>query len=262
MKSRSVLVAIVVMCTAVLALLSFSSSVNAAPDIPWARWFIELEFVNNKPVATMTVEVGRDTPQGQRTVDIQETYELICTETGTLNITHNVAEFDGHSYLTCEMPIFQDLVGTLTEGKLKIDSTCTCKLANGEADFAFSGSSGNPFFYMEGLQFAAPKPPIGPNAQYALTVDGVTAVSELFTPNKQIQQGGGEFVQSGKGYEIRFQVDGTALASSPASIVGQLEVPTNQNQFYIGFNPDSGEILQGSLAYLFVDPGCVGHGGI
>ncbi|MBK8900705.1 MAG: hypothetical protein IPM53_05975 [Anaerolineaceae bacterium] len=262
MKSRSVLVAIFVMCTAVLTLLPFSQPASAAPDEPWARWFIELEFVNNKPAATMTVEIGHDTRLGQRVVEIQETYELACRETGTLNITNNVAEFDGNSYLTCEMPVFQDLVGTLTSGKLKIDRTCECKLANGQAHFAFSASSENPFFYLEGLQFAAPNPPTGPNVQYALTVAGVTAVSEVFAPTKQIQQGGGEFVQSGPGYEIRFQVNGTVLGGSPSSISGQLEVPTDQNQFYIGFNPDSGEILQGRLEYLFIDPGCVGHGGI
>lgn len=262
MKSRSVLVAIVVMCTAVLAIFPFSQPVNAAPDTPWARWFIELEFVNNQPLATMTVEIGRDTWRGQRVVDIQKSYELICQESGTIPISNNVAEFDGKSYLTCEMPVFQDLVATLTDGKLKIDRTCECKLANGEANFAFAASSENPFFYMEGLQFAAPKPPAGPNAQYAMTVEGVTAVSEVFSPNQQIQQGGGEFVQNGNGYEVRFQVDGTGLASLPGSIAGRLEVPTDQNQFYIGFNPDSGERLQGKLSYLFVDPGCVGHGGI
>lgn len=262
MKSRSVLVAFFVMCTAVLALFPLSHPAVAAPAELWARWFIEVEFANNQPVTTMTVEIGHNDRQGQPVVDLQETYDVLCQETGHLKINQNVAEFDGSSYLTCDMPVFQDIVAELTEGKLKIDSTCACKQADGQAHFAFSDPSENPFFYMEGLQFAAPKPPVGPIAQYAMTVDGVTAVSETFVPTKQIQQGGGTFSLNGQEYQIQFELDGASLASTPETFAGKLAVPTNQRHFFIGFNPDSGEILQGSLEYLFIDPGCVGHGGI
>ena len=262
MKSRSVLVAFFVLCMAVLALFPLSQPVAAAPYEPWARWFIEVAFANNKPVATMTVEIGHDNRLGLHIVDLQKTYELSCQETGSLNVTNNVAVFDGNSYLTCEMPVFQDLVAELTEGKLKIDSTCDCKQANGEVDFAFGDPSENPFFYMEGLQFAGPKLPVGPDAHYSMTVDGVTAVSEVFMPNKQLQHGVSEFLQNGKQYQMLFELDGTSLGSSPTAYSGLLKVPTDQKQFFIGFNPDTGEILQGTLSYLFIDPGCVGHGGI
>lgn len=262
MKNRSVLVAMFVICTAVLALFPFPPTAAAAPSEQWARWYIELAFNNNKPETTMTIEIGHLNRFGNPILDMSETYDVSCYENGSLNIVNNVAEFDGHSYLACEMPVFQDKVSDLTEGKLEVGNECACKIANGSANFNFAGASENPFFYMKGLQFSAPTQANGQVARYQLTVADSTAESETFLPNKQLQWGVGEFSQSGKGYLPAFQVDGAVLGSSPQYIAGHLAVPTNQNEFFIGFNPDTGDTLQGQLNYLFVDPGCVGHGGI
>lgn len=262
MKHRSVLVLFFMFCTAVFTLFTHSTPAHAAPGDQWARWFVELTFANNKPTVTMTVEIGHETRQGTQQVDIRERYPVDCQEHGALNISATVAEFDGQSYLTCEMPNFQEAVAKLTQGKLEINDSCSCKLANGLANFSFDSNSANPLFYMPKLQFSAPAHANGSLAQYKLVVNGVAAESEPFLINNKLQLGSGSFVQNGAGYIPEFYVDGTVLSSNPPYISGLLALPTNQTKFYIGYNPDSGESLQGKLSYLFIDPGCVGHGGI
>lgn len=262
MKSRTVLVMFFVLCTAVFSLFSAPLTAQAAPGDLWARWFVEVAFENNKPNAKMTVEIGHETRSGQPVIDISKTYPLNCQEHGSLHIVDNVAEFDGNSFLSCEMPNFQELVYKLTEGKLVIDESCTCKLADGLANVDFDSPSQNPLFYTPSLQFSAPTNSFGNAVQYELNVGGAVAISEEFSNTGKMQFGGGAFIKNGNGYAPEFQVDGLSLASSPPYIAGLVKVPTNEKEFIVGHNPDTGEFLYGKLDYLYLDPGCVGHGGI
>lgn len=262
MKSRTVLALFFVLCTAVFALFSASGTAQAAAGDQWARWFIEVAFDNNEPVAKMTVEIGHETRTGTLVVDISETYALECQENGSLNISGKVAEFDGSTYLECEMPDFQEIVLKQTGGRMKLPDACTCKQADGVADFDFDGPSQNPLFYTPNLQFSAPTNATGSAVQYELNISGAVAVSEQFMNTGQMQFGGGAFVKSGNGYAPEFHVDALQLASTPPYLAGLLELPTNETKFFVGFNPDTGEFLQGKLGYLYMDPGCVGHGGI
>ena len=262
MRNRSVLVAFLIICTGVFALLTIPTTVIAAPGDQWARWFVEASFDNNQPVVEMTIEIGYEDRSGNLIVGISETFSVACQENGKLHISNNAAKFDGSSYLICDMPNFQEKVLELTNGQLQISDECDCKEANGEVGFNFSKTSENPLFYLPDLQFSAPMNAIATLAQYRLTVRGNTAESEPFPTNYQMQWGGAAFEQSGSGYLTLFHVDGVALGSSPPYIPGILTLPTNPTEFFIGYNPDTGEALQGQLEYLIVDPGCVGHGGI
>lgn len=262
MKSRIVLVMFFVLCTAVFSLLSAPLTAQAATGDQWARWFIEVAFENDEPIAKMTVEIGHEARSGQLEIDISKTYSLICQDNGSLHIAGTVAEFDGSAYLTCEMPDFQRIVSKLTDGKLEIADTCTCKLADGLANVDFDSPAQNPLFYTPSLQFSAPTNAYGNAVQYELNVGGKVAVSEAFMNTGQMQFGGGAFVKNGNGYAPEFHVNGLDLASDPPYIAGLVKVPTNEKEFIIGFNPDTGEFLQGKLSYLYMDPGCVGHGGI
>lgn len=263
MKSRYVLAMFFVLCTAVFSLLSAPLTAQAAPGDQWARWFVEVVFDDTQPLARMTIEVGHETRFGNLQIDISETYPLECEENGSLHISGNVASFDGSGYLECEMPNFQEKVYSLSGGEVEIADSCICKRADGLVNFTFdSAVSQNPFFYMPDLQFSAPTNAYGSMIQYQLLVSGEIAESEPFMNTGQMQFGGGAFVQSGNGYAPEFEVGGLELGSNPEYIPVTLEVPTNQTKFFIGFNPDTGEFLQGKLGYLYMDPGCVGHGGI
>ena len=262
MKSRTVLVMFFVLCTAVFSLFSAPLTAQAAPSDQWARWFIEVAFENDKPNVKMTVEIGHETRSGQPIIDISETYPINCQDHGSLRIAGSVAAFDGKSFLACEMPNFQELVHKLTEGKLIIEDTCTCKLADGLANVDFDSPSENPLFYMPSLQFSAPTGAYGNVVQYELNVAGAVAISEEFTNTGKMQFGGGAFIKNGNGYAPEFEVDGLSLASNPPYITGLVKVPTNEKEFFVGFNPDTGEYLNGMMDYLYLDPGCVGHGGI
>lgn len=262
MKSRTVLVMFFVLCTAVFLLLSAPSTAQAVTGNQFARWVIQVGFDNNQPVAKMTVEIGHETHLGILVVDISESYKVECQEYGSLNIVGNVAEFDGGSYLECKMPNFQEIVYELTNGSMVIADFCTCKQADGAAGFDFDNPSDNPLFYTPSLQFSAPTDTNGNGVQYELSVNGATAVSESFTNIGQMQFGGGGFVKNGNGYAPEFHVDNFELASHPPYLAGLVEVPTNETTFFVGFNPDTGQFLQGKLGYLYIDPGCVGHGGI
>jgi hypothetical protein len=262
MKSRTVLVAFFVVCTAVFTQFTFPHTAAAAPGAQWARWFIEVAFANKQPLVQMTIEIGHENRWGSRVVDIVETHLADCQVNGSLEIVDGTGSFDGNTYLFCEMPNFQERVDKLTGGQFEIGENCECKLANGEVDFTFTAPSGNPLFYMPELQFSAPAQVNGTMANYQLFVNGATAESEPFLTNGQMQWGGGAFIQGSAGYSPTFHLELIALGSSPQFIPGILKLPTNETYFFIGFNPDTNEFLQGKLRHLFVDPGCVGHGGI
>lgn len=261
MKSRSVLVLFFVLCTAVFGLFPWSTTAQAAPGTLEARWFVEMSFPNDKPVATMTIEIYYESRSGTPILYTSDVFPISCLEVGSVEIANNIAIFDGHGYFECTMPSFQEKVTDLTRGELQVPDACTCKLAYGVADFMFSTTAGNPIFTMPELQFSAPVQPYGV-ANYQLMVNGAVAESETFLPNSKLQSGLGQIQQQGGGYAPEFSVDGANLGSNPAFIGGKLEMPTNQTTFYVGFNPDNGDVLVGKLSGFVMDPGCVGHGGI
>ncbi|MBK7896383.1 MAG: hypothetical protein WAS33_04650 [Candidatus Promineifilaceae bacterium] len=261
MKSRSVLVLLFVLGTAVFGLLSWPTTAQAAPTKLEARWFIEMAFPNDQPVANMTIEIYRESRSGAPVLYLSQVYPVTCQQVGSVEISNNIAIFDGSGYFECSMPNFQDKVAALTRGELKVPDSCTCKLAYGVADLMFSQTSGNPIFAMPELQFSAPVQSASV-ANYQLMVNGAIAESETFSPNGNIQNGMGQLQQQGTGYLPEFSVDGVNLGSHPAFIGGQLKVPTNQTTFYVGYNPDNGDVLVGKLFSFLMDPGCVGHGGI
>lgn len=262
MNNRNVLVALFIFCTGLLTLLTFPLTTIAAPGDQWARWTIHVAFANNQPDVEMLIEIGHEGRSGSQIIDISETFTLDCQDHGSLEITNNAAKFDGNSYLQCEMPNFQEKVAELTGGELLIGDECNCKQANGEADFTFSTNSENPFFYLPDLQFSAPTNASGLLAQYRLMVSGQVAESEPFATAMFSQEGGGEFLFNGSGYNTEFHVNGLGLGSSPSFIAGTLAMPTSPTEFFIGYNADTGSTLQGELRTLTIDPGCVGHGGI
>ena len=264
MQARSVLVAFLVVCTAIVTLFSSPKNAAAQPVQYWGRWFTEIKFEESNVVGTMTIEIGYETHSGRLHPHIIEPYPIDCQEIGTVNIFEDVAEFDGSGYLYCTMPDFQQMVAKLTGGDFEIGDACDCKLADTKVDFSFSASSGNALFYMPELQFSAPYQagPYFPQAYYELYVNGELAESEHFLPSKSITEGRGAFVATSGGYEPEFSYGLLELASTPASIQGNLKIPTNQTEFLIGFNPNTGADLIGQLRYLYVDPGCGAHGGI
>lgn len=262
MKSRSVLVLFFVLCTAVFGLFSWPTTAQAAPAKLEARWFVEMAFPNDQPVANMTIEIYRESRSGIPVLYLSQVYPVKCQQVGSVEISNEIAIFDGNGYFECSMPNFRDEVSALTHGELKVPDSCTCKLAYGVADFMFSKTSDNPIFAMPELQFSAPVQSAGV-ANYQLMVNGAIAESETFSPSSHIQNGMGQLQQQGVvGYLPSFSVDGANLGSHPAFISGQLKIPTDQTTFYVGFNPDSGDFLVGKLFSFMMDPGCVGHGGI
>jgi hypothetical protein len=261
MTIRSVLGLFFVLFTAVFGFLAQPTAIQAAPGDLEARWFVEMAFPNDQLVSNMTIEIYYKSRSGVPTVYLSEVYPISCQEIGSVEISNEIAVFDGNGYFECTMPSFQDKVWDLTGGKLELPSSCTCKLAYGIADLMVSATAGNPIFAMPELQFSAPVQPFG-SAQYQLIVNGTTTVSEAFWPSHKLQTGIGQLQQQGSGYAPNFSVDGFGLGSTPAFVGGQLEVPTDQTTFYVGFNPDNGDILIGKLGGFILDPGCVGHGGI
>lgn len=261
MKRRSVLVLFFVLFTAVFGFFTRPTITQAAPGNLEARWFVEMSFPNDQLVANMTVEIYYESRTGVPIIYLSEVYPINCQENGSVEISNEIAVFDGNGYFECTMPNFQEKVSDLTRGELEVPDSCTCKLAYGVADLMFSAPAGNPIFAMPELQFSAPVHPFGA-AQYQLMVNGTTVESEVFWPTSKIQSGMGQIQQYGGGYLPNFSVDGFSLGSTPAFVGGQLEVPTNQTSFYVGFNPDNGEVLIGKLGGFMMDPGCVGHGGI
>ena len=264
MQARSVLVAFFIVCTAIVTLFVFPQSTAAQTEPIWARWFIEVEFEDSKMLAQMTVEIGHEDRSGNPVIDESIVNNIHCQEYGSVPIFGDVAEFDGSSYFHCTIPSFQDQVYELTGGKITLEDSCTCKVADTLVDFSFSSTSDNALFYMPELQFSAPYQagPYFDKANYQLYVNGELAVSEEFTPSKYVSQGSGAFIETAGVYTPKFLYGTLNLGSTPETITTQLEIPTNETEFLIGLNPKTGAGLAGNLRYLYVDPGCIGHGGI
>jgi hypothetical protein len=261
MKKRTVLVLFFVLCTAVFGFLTHPTTTQAAPGDLEARWFVEMAFPNDQLVANMTIEIYYESHSGVPILYLSKVFPVSCQEIGSVEISNENAVFDGNGYFKCTMPSFQGKVSDLTRGELKLSNNCTCKLAYGIADLMFSTTASNPIFAMPELLFSAPVHPFG-LAQYQLSVNGTVAESETFWPNRRIQTGVGQLQQTGGGYVPDFSVDGFGLGGMPAFVGGQLELPTDQTTFFVGFNPDNGDLLIGKLSSFIIDPGCVGHGGI
>ncbi|WP_420643617.1 hypothetical protein [Candidatus Leptofilum sp.] len=261
---RSVLVALayIVVVTVIFALFTFPKSATASLGDQKARWFIEVGIHNNQLIVKRTIEIGYEDRLGNLLVITSETTPISCQEDGQLIIENNKATFDGNTFLICEMPSFQEKVYDLTNGQLVIEDECDFKVANGTAEFIFTKTGENPFFYQPELQFSAPMNAISRMAKYEFVAGGSMAKSEPFMTNQQMQGGGAAFFDNGLGYLTHFHVDGVTLGSNPPFLPGTLTIPTTSTEFFIGINLDTSETLQGILGSLIVDPGCVGHGGI
>ncbi|MEM7113021.1 MAG: hypothetical protein AAF614_11355 [Chloroflexota bacterium] len=252
----------------VLAIMSFVfvQQPVVAQSTYWASWEIEIDFVNNQPNAVIFVEAG--TYVGGQPYMLHSTQQSFpCHVVGSVEMADEQGHFDGNGYLECESPNVVEIVDQMTGGQMgDLAAECECKTPWAQVDLTLNQNPAqtnpqNPIFSRSDLAIAVPLTG-GSDAQVVFTVDGETAVSDIFDPAKK-DSVYADFNQqvATKSYIPSFAVNGASYAPSPAVIQNpSLQTSNEAETFYVGFDPDTGDLLEASIIRLRIDPGCFGFG--
>jgi hypothetical protein len=230
-----------------------------------ANWLLDVDFVNNQPNVTLTVQVWDP-------ADAFESHNeaLTCAVSGGAYIKNARAHFPGLGRIVCDIPSLKQIVLDMTDGKFELEDECYCKAdAFVLADLApkanlTAADLPNPVFYLRDIQFSTPIPANGGLhfVSLLLAVDGWPAASSFFpgllAGNDVLAAFSPDLGEGG--YEPYFSANGSLLASMPAQIDADLAVSNVQRALYIGYAPGLSVSFQGTITSLHIDPGCFGTG--
>lgn len=96
---------------AALALLPGTAAAKEAPEGAWFGWGTKFAVVNGDPTVTFIAYVAVDGTPVQFLAE-QRT-EIACSETGDIDVVNGKAVFDGSSYLTCQLPSWEEATSAI-----------------------------------------------------------------------------------------------------------------------------------------------------
>lgn len=97
----------------------------------WAKWRVELDFVNNQINANWIVTIGEYGLNDEMIITAKSATPIPCTPHGNITINDEEANFDGASYLECAIPSYYAAVVALLDGQPlpfypEFDDYCEC----------------------------------------------------------------------------------------------------------------------------------------
>lgn len=250
----------------VLACLVSAQQALAAQPLYWASWEIEVGFQNDQPNAFISVEAGTYV-HGQPITNYTTQQPFDCHVVGNVVFADEQAHFDGNGYLACDAPDVVQIVKEITGGKIgNLSTACDCKTPWAQAELILNENPTqtnpfNPIFTRSDLALAVPHAG-NSDAKAVFTVAGETAVSNIFDLTGKDTVYSDFTRQTMTSYVPSFLVNGRSTAATPNLIQTQrpLQLSNLAETLYIGFDPSSGQMLEGSLLQLQIDPGCFGFG--
>ena len=255
--------------------LPLSQAMAAEEYIYESNWAVTVDFVNNRPNATLLVEVWQyEADSLTLFAQMSSSHVLECKSSDSVSFKDNVASFSGDDGIYCELPDMQLIVEQMTNGDYKLPEACSCKtgaIVQTTAELAPNSSKQNwqnPVATLNSIAFAAPIPAkSGLRTRLQMMVDGETAVSPYISapPNFQFYEGSFDEINPYPSpfyqYFNSFQAGTQFLGATPAFIFQPLSISNVEPVLHIGFDPATGEGFHGRMSQLFVDPGCFGGGG-
>lgn len=242
----------------------------AAAKAFWtSSWHVDVNFAGNQPNASFTVMVwalGADFYK-------EQTVDLHCYSSSDVLFVGNQAIFDGSGGIRCAMPDMAAMVYEMTDvaeaplPPFALPNECDCKkgaFADAQVDLGRNLTNinwRNPIFHLQDITLDTPVDAgMGQYGSMNFAVEEQASSSSLFS-GANVDLFSRFNAQAGDptpGYDVIFEFNSNPLIATPAIINQSLAISTEQKVLYIGYSPVTGESLHGSLASLFIDPGCFG----
>lgn len=242
----------------------------AAAKPTWtSSWHVNVNFAGNQPNATFKVMVwalGTDF-YSEKTVDLH------CYSSADVLFFDNQAIFNGTGGIRCAMPDMAAMVYEMTDvaeaplPPFSLPDECDCKkgaYTDTQVDLGRNLTNENwrnPIFHLQDLTLDTPVDAgMGQYGSMNFAVDEQASSSSLFL-GANVDLFSRFNAQAGDpppGYDVIFEFDTNPLIATPDTINQSLAISSEQKVLYIGYSPVTGESLHGSLASLFIDPGCFG----
>ncbi len=254
-----------------MGLFFYVGSAEAGSEKWRSSWDVAGDFVGNNINVVLTVTVERKSGAFWNVYGV-ESYQLACTQEGSVLLANDMAEFDNTGIIQCEMPSIQEIVKEMTEGRFIPNAKCTCTptiFADVILDpNTTSAPLTNPIVTrMHGAQtdlaLAAPVPLYStiPSASMIFTVGNEVAQSASFFANGVPNSLMATYFDMGLTKQSHFVANGAA----PGSLMGPVPKPNlvthnSATTLYIGYSPETNSSLQGTLESFLIDPACYGTG--
>lgn len=264
----------IVLSLFILGFLFLSGNQNAAAaQVEYkANWAIHVDFNGNQVNADLTVEVWEFT-DGEETNHLERTRPLPCRVRNGVAIDNNEATFSGGRGILCKVPSRRVIVYNMTRGEYIPPNRCDVeKGALAASDIGLDANdTGEPrtntIFALPDLALVTDMPPSSTfDTMMRFSVDNQVAVSGLFNANQNPNSLLADFNQVNDpdggdlAYQPIFVANGTVYPSNPAQIDEDLSLSMAKSRLFIGYSPQTGTGLFGSMTSLDIDPGCVGTG--
>lgn len=243
--------------------ISLMPKTAAAQDVTptWAKWSFDLKADNSNFEALWHVTVGGEDKAGDPVALTTQTFAIPCRAVGSVKANGSVMQFEG-GYLECDFP---DLIATANDiiaqwGKeymLTIGGDCKCapiRLGYATVDAKPTAQGENPAFFHPDIaaSMIRKKNDVRSAFRFAQeTSDGA------LKPASQVSTLSSHYFcdeANGACYFEHF-ADGNQIKQEK-----RLFTPSYFNTgavtVYIGYNPSTAQVFQGTMNHVDVDPGC------
>ena len=224
----------------------------------FARWAVEVVFVNKAPVGQMNIEIIYLDNSGAQAAYYGESYDITCIEQGNLTYSMpNTAYFDGNgSYILCDLYDMEATVAAITGGALQMapSSQQAEIITKVDASPVYNAKTDNPIFYTDaGFSYSLPNTSVKNQAQMRLDFDltGQHVVSEEF-PLSGMDTHAAEVFDAKLSSELT-RFENSSLFQKTATPV-DMQLLSNTSNLTIGANLQTGEYFEGEMRALFIDP--------
>jgi hypothetical protein len=284
---------------AALALLPSTAAAQPSPPGAWYGWGTKFVVENGAPKVTFVAYVAQDgTPPkviASQETDITDTCDELGN--GTIDYETAAANFDGDSYLACELPSWEEATSELgfdlpDTGECMICATGGAPIW-GDFEVTPAGPGDMPIVNASSVGISINVESTGVTARARLDVDrvlggpvtsyrspswtiasapnahavvgiegdGIVAVADYFNWLDYLDLNWRPWFKSAvEGATAGSWVEKTATAPADRSTqtARQYEMGVDGGPLYIGYDPDTGNIFNGKLGPGGIEPGCKG----
>lgn len=236
----------------------------AAQDVTptWAKWSFDLKADNSDFVAVWHVTVGGEDKAGDPAVLLTQSFAIPCRAVGSVKANGNVMAFEG-GYLECDFP---DLIATANDiiiaqwGKeymLTIGGDCECapiRLGYATIVAEPKAQGENPVFFHPDIAASIVRQKKDVRSAFRFTQ---ASSDGALKPAGQVSTLSSHYFcdeANGACYFEHF-ADGNQIKQEKRLFTPSF-FTTGAVTAYVGYDPSSGQIFQGTMTHVDVDPGC------